>query len=102
MLYMYRMSSPPSGNAAPEVPGLVAVAAGFGPVDSGFAGCWPNVPWSQVSCSGVKGGGVGCCPVGSVIALEPFLPKLGVGRERAAESNCSTAFEATNVVKVTL
>ena len=55
MPYSYHMGSPPSGNAAPGAPGLVAVAAGFDPVNSGFAGCWLNVPWSQVSCSGVKG-----------------------------------------------
>ena len=55
MPYSYCMGSPLSGNAAPGAPGLVAVVAGFGPVNSGFAGCWPNVSWSQVSCSGVKG-----------------------------------------------
>ena len=79
------MSSPQSGNAAPELPGLVAVAAGFGPIDSGFSGCVLNVPWNQVNCSGVKGGGANCCPVGSVIVLEPFLLKFVVGRERATK-----------------
>ena len=88
------MSSPPSGNAAPGAPGLVAVAAGFGPVGSGFAGCWLNFPWSQASCSGVKGGGVGPCSVGSDIVLELFLLNLGVNRGRAVKRSCSTAFES--------
>ena len=58
MLFSYRMSSPPSGNAAPGASGLVVVAMGFNPVNSGFAGCWPNVPWSQVSFSEVKRAGL--------------------------------------------
>ena len=44
----------------------------------------------------------GCCPVGSVIVLEPFLLQFVMGRERAAKSNCLSVSEDSNVVKVTL